>query len=182
MVKLGKLSIGENGFIMDKKNRVFIPEIYKRNFLRKIHVQLIHPGIKRTYMTLKNYICCDKLKRCIAMLIKECEICAKTKILTKTYGYSTGNLYCNKPFLFVSSDIFEPIKSKHFITKNDDSYFYLITFTDIFSRFTEAFYLRNITSENVIKSFKKWCEKYGFPHKFLSDQGRQYIVQILEIL
>ncbi|KAG0432648.1 hypothetical protein DMUE_5483 [Dictyocoela muelleri] len=53
--------------------------------------------------------------------------------------------------------------------------FYIIRFTDICSRFTRVFIIKNIKSSSIIKKLKKWLEVYPTPLRFLSDNGRQYI-------
>ncbi|KAG0442605.1 Gypsy retrotransposon integrase-like protein 1 [Dictyocoela muelleri] len=131
--------------------------------------------MKRIYLTLKNFYTCRGMKKCIETITKKCQICAKTKTTTRTFGYSQGCLYSDTPFEYISSDIFGLLKSIHFKTNNKNTYFYLITFTDIFSRLTETYYLKNITSNSVKNALKNWCLKYGYPKKFLSDQGRQFI-------
>ncbi|KAG0441125.1 hypothetical protein DMUE_1282 [Dictyocoela muelleri] len=78
-------------------------------------------------------------------------------------------------FEFISSDIYEPIKSRHFISNENSEYFYLITYTDVYSRFTEIYKLKDISTKSILNTFKRWCHKYGIPKRFLSDQGRQYI-------
>lgn len=96
--------------------------------------------------------------------------------MSKIYGVSKCFFFSNKCFEFVSSDIFGPIKLRHFKTDEKFEYFYIATYTDIYSRFTEVFKIFDITTRTVVlRTFQKWCGKYGFPKTFLSDQGRQYI-------
>ncbi|KAG0435785.1 Pol polyprotein [Dictyocoela muelleri] len=99
----------------------------------------------------------------------------RNKNTTKTYGYSEGSLTSPNMFEFISSDIYGPIKSRHFISNENSDYFYLITYTDIYSRFTEIYKLKDISAKSILMTFKRWCQKYGTPKRFLSDQGRQYI-------
>ncbi|KAG0440786.1 Transposon Tf2-8 polyprotein [Dictyocoela muelleri] len=126
-------------------------------------------------MTLKDYLNCKNLKKSIIKIINNCITCQTTKGESKIYGFSSGFLFSDKPFEFISSDIFDPLKSIHFKSDNENSYFYLITFTDIYSRLTETYYLMDITSQSIQNALKKWIIKYGAPKRLLTDQGRQYI-------
>ncbi|KAG0419999.1 Pol polyprotein [Dictyocoela roeselum] len=99
----------------------------------------------------------------------------KNQNFNENIWFLDRELILRRTFAFVSSDIFGPLKALHFKTNEENTYFYLITFTDIYSRYTEAFFLQNITAHSVTKAFKKWCHKYGYPSKLLSDQSRQYI-------
>ncbi|KAG0442192.1 hypothetical protein DMUE_0466 [Dictyocoela muelleri] len=102
-------------------------------------------------------------------------------MFTKTYGKSSGYLYSKIPFEFISSDIFGPINSIHFKTRNQKEYFYLITFTDIFSRLTEAYYLTDITANTVMKALEKWCLEYGFQKNYYPIRDANTSVQISRI-
>ncbi|KAG0440593.1 Gypsy retrotransposon integrase-like protein 1 [Dictyocoela muelleri] len=173
-----KLFIYEKGFVNDNKQRIFIPDNYKYMFIKNIHENLLHPGMKRIYLTLKNYFTCRNFKEAINDIVNECQICQKAKNTSKTYGYSSGYLYSDKPFEFISSDIFGPLKSLHFKTKDETTYFYLITFTDIFSRLTKAYYLCDITSNSVKLAFQKWCNNMAFQNVFYQIKEVSISVQI----
>ena len=83
-----------------------------------------------------------------------------------------GGISASKPYEMVSTDIFGPIKMKHFLTTRKEQYFYIITMTDVFSRWTESKVKFDITSETVCKVIEKtWISKFGPPRKILSDQG-----------
>ena len=69
-----------------------------------------------------------------------------------------------------------PFDTHVFQSEHLDSKFFIITFTDIFSRWTETEILFSITSEDVIQAFEaSWISKHGLPDRLLTDQGRQYI-------
>ncbi|KAG0420508.1 Transposon Tf2-6 polyprotein [Dictyocoela roeselum] len=175
LVEEKKLSKRDNELITDDRMRIVLPQRFKQEFIVNIHNQLLHPGIKKTYLTLKNFFTCKDFKKTIAKMINGCEICMRNKNNIKTYGYSEGSITCQNMFEFISSDIYGPIKSCHFISNETSEYFYLITYTDIYSRFTEIYKLKDISAKSILITFKKWCRKYGIPKRFLSDQGRQYI-------
>ncbi|KAG0436062.1 Transposon Tf2-9 polyprotein [Dictyocoela muelleri] len=72
-------SKNEQNLIVDKSKRIIIPENYKFLFFTQIHNDLLHPGIKRTYMTIKNYFNSMGLKKTITQIIKSCQLCHQTK-------------------------------------------------------------------------------------------------------
>lgn len=57
--------------------------------------------------------------------------------------------------------------------------FYL-SITDVYSRYTSVIFLTEITSENLIESFKRWIKKFGAPKKVISDNGKQYTSKIFK--
>ncbi|KAG0441114.1 hypothetical protein DMUE_1290 [Dictyocoela muelleri] len=94
----------------------------------------------------------------------------------KTYGYTHGVARSDTPFKFISNDILGPIKLSHFKSFKKFIYFYLLTITDIFSRFTMTYPILNLKSQSVQKN-KNLCTNFGFTAKILTDQGRQYIAK-----
>ncbi|KAG0420460.1 hypothetical protein EQH57_0138 [Dictyocoela roeselum] len=86
--------------------------------------------------------------------------CQLNKNFAQKYGETEGYLYAEEFNQKISSDIIGPLKTKHYEFKNKYEYFYIITFTDIFSGITELEIIFSITSQTIIKSFnKRWIEK-----------------------
>ncbi|KAG0420221.1 Transposon Tf2-11 polyprotein [Dictyocoela roeselum] len=76
----------------------------------------------------------------------------------------------------VSTDIFGPVKAVHFKNTQNKEKFYIITFTDLYSRLTTVDILFDISANTVVRSMKtNLFQRIGVPKKILSDQGRQYI-------
>lgn len=93
----------------------------------------------------------------------ECQRCKGAK---KKYGKHTGFLFAEEPFEYISSDIFGPIKTSHFETEYSKDYFYLLTITDIFSRFTRVFHVEEIKAETIVDNFKKWLKYIPYQRKY----------------
>ncbi|KAG0419797.1 hypothetical protein EQH57_0398 [Dictyocoela roeselum] len=92
-----------------------------------IHNDLAHPGSKRLYYTLKDYINCKNLKKVIESITATCLACHKNKDCTIRLGRHPGYLFSQNPFEYISSDIFGPIKTRHFETNFNQKYFYILT-------------------------------------------------------
>lgn len=107
----------------------------------------------------------------------QCEICLRERKRKGRYGTLIGGLLSKIPFNLVSSDIYGPIPGN--MVKNEDiEKFYIITFTDICTRWTEIAVLKEITSAEVCKEIQKtWLKNNPNPETFLSDQGRQYTAE-----
>ncbi|KAG0436573.1 Gag-Pro-Pol polyprotein, partial [Dictyocoela muelleri] len=53
---------------------------------------------------------------------------------------------------------------------------FILTITDICTRFTKVKVITKITSKPILKAFKKiWFDNYGVPKKILTDHGKQYV-------
>lgn len=81
------------GLIVDGNQRILVLEKYKIRFISNMKNQLLHPGIKRTYLSIKNYFKCNSLKRCITQIIKRCEAYHPVKNHSKIYGTSSGYIF-----------------------------------------------------------------------------------------
>ncbi|KAG0420008.1 Transposon Ty3-G Gag-Pol polyprotein [Dictyocoela roeselum] len=107
-----------------------------------------------------------------------CMKCYLCKEKTVKYGTVKGNISAENWLDVISSDIFGPIKMKHFKSKCKREYFYIIAFTDVYSRYTLIDIIYDITTKTIVKSFATTViNKLGIPKSILTDQGRQYISQ-----
>ena len=92
-----------------------------------------------------------------------------------------GGLSSDKLFDFIASDIVGPYNTQDFLCEEFKEKFYIVTFIDIFSRWTEVDILFNIRSSDIINSFQNECvSKNGKPRQLHTDQGKQYISKYLE--
>ncbi|KAG0420449.1 Transposon Tf2-11 polyprotein [Dictyocoela roeselum] len=144
-------------------------------YLEVMHVLLGHPGFNKLYYTIKPYITSPNLKKSIKETCSKCLSCQTSKRRYNKYGVYGNPIISYKVFDYISSDILGPIKTKHFKNTHNGDYFYLLTITDICSRFTRVYYLKDITSESVMRGFNSWYNLYPLPTKLLTDNGRQYI-------
>lgn len=73
--KNGKLSYKSSG--IHNKNTLIITYEQAKPILVKIHVPLLHPGIKKMTKTIGRYISCQNLQKIVSQIISECIICLK---------------------------------------------------------------------------------------------------------
>jgi transposase InsO family protein len=165
-----------NNTSLDNKQRIIIPERKSDELLASLHKELIHPGYRQFYYTVKDLLKIPNLNNRIKRICTSCLTCNKTKKLPSKHGTLSGGITSTYPNELVSTDIMGPIKTKHFNTSKHHQKFYILTMTDITTRFTELAIVFDITSETIVKMFtEKWIQKHGAPKYILSDQGRQYI-------
>lgn len=151
-------------------------EIDSLKFLKYMHEKLKHPGEKQMINTLKKSFKIKKFYSLVKNIVQSCNLCNLCKNRRSNYGKVVGGLIAKEPLEFISTDIFGPIKTNHFNTSREQEYFYILTVTDIFSRWTEVEIIFDITSLTITEGIKKiWLNKFQHPKRILSDQGRQYI-------
>ncbi|KAG0419851.1 Transposon Tf2-8 polyprotein [Dictyocoela roeselum] len=170
-----------NGLYVTNEHKISIPDDQADSFLLKAHQALIHPNESKLYRTLTRFFTTPKLKSKIKNITNACLKCCRCKERVVKYGHVKGEISAENFLDTISSDIFGPIKTKHYKTNRNCEYFYIITFTDVFSRYTLVDIIFDITASTVTKCFLKTIIKQlGAPKRILTDQGRQYISQVFK--
>ncbi|KAG0420247.1 Retrovirus-related Pol polyprotein from transposon 17.6 [Dictyocoela roeselum] len=143
--------------------------------IQQAHILLIHPGKNKMASTLRKYIKIKNLKKIIVNVIKKCHHCQTEKNFTYN---STRTKYVTPPYKrneIIAIDLKGPIKTTHYDTKMIKKEFYILVITDMFSRYTEIKFIKNIYSSFVCSALEEmWLEKHYIPEKCLSDNGRQF--------
>ncbi|KII70242.1 Transposon Tf2-6 polyprotein [Thelohanellus kitauei] len=167
--------IFEHFLKFDEKDRLIIPTKYGVKFVRKVHEDLGHPGGRSLIGILKSYICLPGLSKICYHVSKSCILCQQNKPFNPRKGKLTGGIYSEKPFSIISSDIVGPYESQNFINDLDNNKFWILTVTDICTRYSCAILLRRPDAENVSLLLEKhWFKRFGCPKTIISDQGKQY--------
>ncbi|MGL5708363.1 MAG: reverse transcriptase domain-containing protein, partial [Aeromonas sp.] len=164
----------DNGVYKDEKQKIFVPNEAKFEFIRYIHNKLGHPGSVKLINTISNEIFSENLSNTIKKVSKNCLSCQKNKIINVKYGKTSGYIVPENPFEIISSDIVGPFNYKEYKTEFTQN-FYLITVTDHFSRFTKVFAAQNITSYEIVQVISSWSTLFKKPKILVTDQGRQYM-------
>ncbi|KAG0439378.1 Transposon Tf2-9 polyprotein [Dictyocoela muelleri] len=144
-------------------------------FIKNIHIKLLHPGSIKMYLTLKRYINLKNLKYLCNKVTSTCTICLTEKNYYKPtilpdFEFKTKDIHD-----VVSLDIKGPIPVKHFKIPSKKKKFFILVMTDIFSRFSVVSILYDINSETVTSTFEnEWIKRFKPPKRCLTDNGRQF--------
>jgi len=105
------------------------------------------------------------------------------KLNISKYEKVSGGLESNYPFEVISSDIVGPIKTRHFQTTIDERFFYILTISDIFSRWTKISIIKDIKSSTICREVNNYLMKRNKTVKrIITDQGRQYMSENFKAL
>ncbi|KAG0441354.1 Transposon Tf2-6 polyprotein [Dictyocoela muelleri] len=145
-------------------------------FLKKLHVDMIHPGIIVMEKTLTNYIRMKNLRKLISKVCNECYICKIEKENTSHYGIPFYNNDVTEKNEVIAIDIKGPISASAFEKIGLEKNFYILAIVDLFSRFTEIGLTFDIDSETICSEIRRiWFSKHPIPKICLTDNGRQFI-------
>lgn len=157
---------------LNKEGKLVIPKPNGLEIIKKIHEILIHPGESKLYYTIKHELHVKNIKTIIHKVTGDCQECRENKNYYIKKGKLNNIIITTEPKRIISSDIYGPIIDKHY-TKNER--WYIITFTDIFTRRTKLFIMKDILSSTVLQQFKKFIQTEFKPEIIISDQGKQYL-------
>ena len=159
----------------DEKNRVIIQPENETDFLIALHQWLGHPGQFKLARAINKFYNIRKANELIKKVCSECLPCARNKIFARKEGYVSGFLKAEWVGERTSSDIFGPIDGSKY---NEESKFWLVTFTGILSRFTIVRVLRESSGSELAKIFtKERTPLFKNIKCLISNRGSQYTSQ-----
>lgn len=175
MIEASDNIIMRNGYeIGVKNNKIYIPENGTEEILKIIHDNLGHPGYVRMYLTLTNKLSVTSLKEAIKRICKTCRSCQLYKYSNRGYGKIIGYIQAKDINEMWSTDIVGPYNTEQFNTDIDNEKFWIITITDVFSRYSKLYILKTLISTETIQIISRHMKSHGKPEKILSDRGKQY--------
>ncbi|CAH2295346.1 gag-pol fusion [Pelobates cultripes] len=161
----GKLFVGRRRVIKDEEEarRIFV----------EIHTSPVggHSGINRTRSAISSRFFWHGMSKDIEKWIQKCDKCQKFR---KPLS-APRPLQCFKVsavWEFVGIDLNGPLP----MTLN--GFQYILTATDYFSKWVEAFPLKTKSAAEVGRHVCSMIYRHGCPKRILSDQGREFVSQL----
>ncbi|KAF9761302.1 Transposon Tf2-6 polyprotein [Nosema granulosis] len=168
------LETEENG-IKKNKGKMIVKESKRYEFVRRAHEHSIHAGMTTVYYNINQMYHIRNIKEIIETVLKTCEKCLRCKKASRR-GFPKYKITSTKLMDTICSDIFGPFEVSEY-DRSSQCYKekgYLLTITDVYSRFTRVFFLEHVTTKELIKRFNTWFTKHGKPRILICDNGKQY--------
>lgn len=136
-----------------------------------------HRGIVETTRKIREEYFWKGMTDDIKTYIENCRICQRNKIQRKTY----------KAPMIITSSSTEPFErvTMDLVSYSDvtgDSNKYILTLQDDLTRFVQAYPIPDKQATTVAKYLLIFCQHYGVPQRFHSDQGGEFMNSILKQL
>lgn len=126
-----------------------------------------HRGINETYLTLSHKYYWPKMRENIVKFINECTICGQAKYDRNPIKQQHRVVPpATKPFELVHLDLLT-IQSEKFLT-----------LVDAFSKYAQAYHLRDGTALSVIQALLKYCTHHLIPTTLVTDNGPEFSNQL----
>lgn len=126
-----------------------------------------HRGINECHLALSHKYYWPKMRDHITKYINECTTCGQAK-----YDRSPIKQKFNivppatKPFEIIHMDLF---------TVENEKY---LTFIDVFSKYGQAYLMRDGTAISILQGLLQFCTHHGFPVTIITDNGTEYANQL----
>lgn len=158
-------------------NKFVIPNSLIGNVLEIYHdsTMVCHQGIHKTIKRIKKLFFWPKLNKHVTNWIKSCKSCLERKAHQPKHLAPFQQVPSPEgPFENIYFDVVGPLP----VTENGNRY--IITFTDNFTKWLEAFPVASMESETIAKILMEFISHFGTPRKLYSDRGSNLISKGME--
>lgn len=126
-----------------------------------------HRGINECYLSLSRKYYWPKMKEHVAKYINECSVCGQAK-------YDRNPI---KQKFHIVPPPTRPFETVHLDLLSVETQKYL-TIVDAFSKYAQAYFLRDATAISVIQALLKFCSHHGLPLTVVTDRGPEFTNQL----
>ena len=159
--------------LVDRKKRIIIKPTEYVNFIKNIHVSSLHIGTNTMYYNLKKYFYIKNIYKIIKRVTETCNICSRIKI--RSFKINKENkITADYKFKRISTDIYGSFKLNEYKLDSLREVGYIMSITDIYTRFTKLYFLETIDTKKVVGKLKQWIKEISKPKYIISDNGRQF--------
>ena len=160
-------------------DQLVVPSIYKLELLELAHsIPLAgHLGSAKTRDRLLEHYYWPGIYKDVdnfCATCKECQLGARKRSSEKAPLISVPVV--GKPFFKVATDIVGPLP------RTDRGHKYLLTLVDYATRYPDAIPLKDITASAVADGLVEMFARYGVPAELISDQGSNFMSQLVNEL
>ena len=158
--------------------QLVLPEPLRRRVMKLAHESIMagHQGITRTQDRVSTHFWWPCMTGDIQRYCRSCDICQRTVAKGRTAKVPLGNVpLVDTPFKRVAVDLVGPM-----FPATDRGNRYLLTLVDYSTRYPEAVALKNVETETVAEALVSIFARIGIPSEILSDQGAQFVSNVMK--
>ena len=169
-------TVDDNGIIWRKRStqspllQLLVPKPGREQLFLSYHASLFgsHLGRNRTLARLAHHFYWSGMADDVKEWLRQCVVCVKRKSPGGRH-HPLGNIPTDHRWDRIAMDILDVCDSTL------DGYRYILVIADYFSKWTEAFPIKNKCADTVVDILvEKIILRFGIPLVIHSDQGREF--------
>ena len=162
---------------VQEKERIILPEKLISLVLKLSHDNntTAHPGKNKTWELVSYRFFRPGLNKIVTEYVKDCQICLNKNQRHKLQDVTVQPMpIADAPFQTVYADIVGPL------VQTDEGNKYILVLIDSFSKYVEAWPLKNITTEDIAKTLiTQFFPRYGLPNTFHTDNASNFNSELM---
>ena len=163
---LYRKTILDNSVEKRPRLQLILPNHLTKKVLNGGHDQVGHQGIVRTLSLLRERFYWPGMHKETTLYVNKCQNCLKRKAIPDVVPLQP--IIASQPMELVHMDFYSIEPSKGNIEN-------VLVITDHFTRYAQAYPSKTQTAQATAKIlWENFIRHFGFPEKFLSDQGRNF--------
>jgi len=164
----------KNLTLICKNNRIVVPKKLQQRIARWYHTNLMHPGITRTQLSIKQHFYWKNMDKQIEDICRKCVTCQRNKRTTKKWGHVPPKVAEYHPWDLVCVDTIGPYtihrKGMKPLTLQ------CLTAIDPATGWLEIFEIESKRADLLINIFEmEWLCRYPWPQAMSLDQGTEFM-------
>ena len=154
--------------MVNHEEQIVLPEQLKGVIYTELHEKMGHLGPERVYDLAKERFYWPYMKQEIAeQITQKCSCLINKKPSTPPYA-SLQSIQSTAPLDIVGIDLLH-------LEESSGGFEYILTITDHFTKFAQAYPLRNTEAKTVAKVlYFEFMQRFGAPRRLLHDQGKEF--------
>ena len=156
--------------------QLVLPFVMRKQILQELHASPTggHLGEHKILAKVRQRYFWHDMKNDVKLFCQQCTNCAQKKPPAKKNKAPLGQYLIGAPLERVALDIVGPFP------RSDSGNKYVLVLGDYFTKWMEAYPLRNIEAQTVAETFvHEFVSRFGVPQELHTDQGTQFQSRVM---
>jgi hypothetical protein len=161
----------------DTRKQLVVPSALQQEIMQAYHDDPLggHLGFEKVYEKMKERYFWPKMRVDVKDWVRRCEVCQSATKPHPTLSAKMKSIPVSTPWARLGLDIKGPLP----VTESGNTY--IVVFQDYFTKWPEAFAVKDISAETVAKLLvEEVICRYGAPEEILTDQGTQFTSKLFK--